>query len=181
MAKVFTNLTAVATGDLLAATTHNNLLTTVNNHTVPPMVRAILTSNINPYTSGAVIAWQSEEYDTDGMWSAGVPTRIVIGTTGIYLVSLRAYLNSADTVTAATFLFAKNAEASATSTSVAGFAANSSSAVFGVNSSVMKLTAGDYLTAAINPVGGSAYVIRGAASDAFDQASFSATWLGNTA
>jgi hypothetical protein len=41
-----------------------------------------------------------------------------------------------------------------------------------------KVAADDYMTFGCFPRGGSAYIINGAASDAFDQSSVSATWIG---
>ena len=84
MPKTFTNLTAVATGDLLAATTHNNLLTTVNNHTVPPAV-SVYFGTATTYTEGTSISWTAEDYDTDAMWTSGAS--ITIQTAGVYVVT----------------------------------------------------------------------------------------------
>lgn len=88
MAKTFTSaLPSVSTGDVLTATAQNNLLTTLNSHTVPPMVRAKRSANY-AYTSSAAIAWDAEDYDTDGMHdNATNNSRITFQTAGIYRVT----------------------------------------------------------------------------------------------
>jgi hypothetical protein len=94
MAKTYTNpLPTVATGDLLTSAAYNNVLTTLNNHTVPPAVRLTRSTNYS-YTSSAVIPWDVEAYDTDSMHeSVTNPGRITFSTTGLYLITFGALVN----------------------------------------------------------------------------------------
>lgn len=89
MAKTFTSsLPSVSTGDVLTATAQNNLLTTLNSHTVPPLVRAKRSADLS-YVSSAAIAWDAEDYDTDSMHdNVTNNTRITFATAGIYRVTV---------------------------------------------------------------------------------------------
>jgi hypothetical protein len=95
MAKTYNTLGTVAPGDVLRANSgtaaYNGVITNVNNYRVPPMVRAVRTSDA-AFTSGNAITFQSVSsgdtgFDTDGMWSAGEPTRITFQTAGVYRVT----------------------------------------------------------------------------------------------
>jgi hypothetical protein len=91
MAKTYTNLTAVATGDVLTATNFNNAQTTLNNHTVPPMCRVYRSAALSQTLNGGLqaVAWDAQSFtNTDGMWSASPnPSRVTIATTGVYLLT----------------------------------------------------------------------------------------------
>ena len=91
MAKTYTNLTSVATGDVLTATNFNNAQTTLNNHTVPPMASVYRNAALSHTSSGTyqAIAWDTEEFpSTDGMWASGTPNRITLATPGIYMATV---------------------------------------------------------------------------------------------
>ena len=91
MAKTFTsNLPAVSTGDVLTATAQNNLLTTLNSHTVPPMASVYRSAALSHTLTGnyQAISFDTEHFtNTDSMWAIGSPTRITLTTIGIYLVT----------------------------------------------------------------------------------------------
>lgn len=96
MAKSFTNLTSVATGDVLTATNFNNLQTTVNSHTIPPACRLQGQSGqslSNSTTTTLIWPDANEVYDTDGMHGAVNPERITPTTAGIYLLTASIYLS----------------------------------------------------------------------------------------
>lgn len=60
---------------------------------------------VNPsnITSSYIVAWDTEDYDTDGIWSAGDPTKLIVPT-GVTRVKVKAQLVSTATVAAnATF------------------------------------------------------------------------------
>lgn len=100
MAKTFTsNLPAVSTGDVLTATAQNNLLTTLNSHTVPPAASTWLTTTITNQTNNTAISFSSSTHDTDSMFSAGSPTRLTFNTAGIYLVTFSGIMTAATTLT----------------------------------------------------------------------------------
>jgi hypothetical protein len=145
------------------------------------MCRVVLTSDDNPYTADTAISWDSATanggYDTASMWSAGDPTKITIPTAGIYLVSLRGYITCTATLTACTAYVVKNGTPS-TSTALNTSGAHSTTSSFATMTSVMKFAAADYIKAAFSPIGGSAYVLNGQTSEAFDQTCLMVTWLG---
>jgi len=88
MAKTFTSsLPAVSTGDVLTATAQNNLLTTVNSHTVPPMIRVRRNASQSIATATvAAVNFDTKDFDTD--WSFTASSNILtVGTTGVYLLS----------------------------------------------------------------------------------------------
>lgn len=100
MAKTYTNLTAVATGDVLTATGYNNAQTTLNNHTVPPMASVYRAAALSQTTSGAyqAVSWDTEHFaNTDSMWVVGTPTRITLATAGIYMVTASVTFNGSAT------------------------------------------------------------------------------------
>jgi hypothetical protein len=182
MAKTYNTISTFTSGQVLTAAQMNEIGTNVNNYRVPPSVRAVRTSALSSYTSGAPITWQSDSasggYDEDAMWDAGDPTKITFKTAGIYTVSLKVYLTCTATLTSMNLAAATNALTSATTTYVSGHAVDSTVAAFGVMTFTAKVAANDYMTFGVFPKGGSAYIINGAASDAFNQASVSATWIG---
>jgi hypothetical protein len=182
MPKTYNTIPTTTTGSVYTAAAHNNIVTNVNNYRVPPSVRAVRTSDLTGYTSGAPITWQSDSasggYDEDAMWDAGDATKIFFPTAGIYTVSLKVYLTCTATLTSMNLGAATNALTSATTTYVSGHAVDSTVAAFGVMTFTAKVAADDYMTFGVFPKGGSAYIINGAASDAFDQTSVSATWIG---
>lgn len=90
MAKTYTNLTAVATGDVLTATGYNNAQTTLNNHTVPPMASVYRNAALSQTATASyqAVSFDTEHFtNTDSMWVIGSPTRITLSTIGIYLVT----------------------------------------------------------------------------------------------
>lgn len=101
MPKTFTSvLPSVSTGDVYQATSHNNIVTTLNSHTVPPLVRAKRSADLS-YTSSAAIAWDAEDYDTDAMHdNATNNTRITFATAGIYRVTVGLCVTFGGTVSA---------------------------------------------------------------------------------
>jgi hypothetical protein len=95
MAKTFTSgLPSVSTGDVLTATAQNNLLTTLNSHTVPPLMRArrAALQSIANNTAQAVnfdtrdIDTGSTESPADAMFTA-TSNVATIKTAGVYLVT----------------------------------------------------------------------------------------------
>jgi hypothetical protein len=100
MPKTYTTLTSVSTGDVLTATNYNNVQTTLNNHTIPPIVRCTRSGDLS-YTSSAAIAWNAEDYDTDSMHDTVTNnTRITFVTAGIYRVTCGLYVTYGGTVSA---------------------------------------------------------------------------------
>jgi hypothetical protein len=89
MPKTFTQITAAnaTAGNAILASDHSSAFTTLNSHTVPPMVKAKRSANV-AYTSSTAIPWDAEDYDTDAMHdNATNNTRITFQTAGIYRVT----------------------------------------------------------------------------------------------
>ncbi len=88
MAKTYNTISTFTSGQILTATQMNGIGTNVNNYRVPPMVRLTGSANLTSYTSGNVITYNTETYDTDDMHSNVTNTsRITFQTAGVYLVS----------------------------------------------------------------------------------------------
>lgn len=183
MAKTYTTLTSVSTGDVLTATNYNNLQTNSNNYRVPPAIQVRRTSNLTSYVSDATITWQSTGYDTestgsspsDPMWSSGTnPDRVTIKTAGLYLVVFKGYLTATATLSLVQPSIRKNG------TSVCDTYATIYASANGLwsQSVVLSLAATDYLTASVFISGGSAYIIGGTASEGNTQTTLTATWVG---
>ena len=176
MAKTFTSvLPSVSTGDVYQATSHNNIVTTINSHTVPPAIQLVRTTAINPYTAGSDITWSSATYDTEGpsdpMWSSGAT--ITIKTAGIYLLSMMLDVRNTAGMTGVTASFKKGGTVQ-TYSDVPN--ATNARVVF---STVQSFAASDALTFQLNFTGGGTTQINGAASGA-DQSRLNITWLGKT-
>lgn len=90
MAKTFTNLTVAnaTAGNAILASDHASAFTTLNSHTVPPMVRAFSSTSLSlTNVTPTVVPLASESYDTDAMHDTATNTsRITFATAGVYLI-----------------------------------------------------------------------------------------------
>ena len=143
MAKTYTNLTAVATGDVLTATNFNNAQTTLNNHTVPPMCKATKNAVQSiPPSAATVITFQTEDYDTDSMHST--TSRITIDTAGVYTVT--GFVLSAASVAAFNYLYIyKNGAALPTNTGILAGTKDGGNAIISQITVTLSLAAADYV------------------------------------
>jgi hypothetical protein len=168
----------VSTGDVLTATAQNNLLTTLNSHTVPPAAMLQLTADTT-VTNNQDISWNTTVvYDTDGLFAAGSPTRLTCQTTGIYLVTFGIGLSAATALAGPYAYIGKTGSL------------NYASAIFGIDgatarmqiSTVMSMTAStDYITAGIGWSSATGAVTAfGTTADA-RRGRLTATFLGKTA
>ena len=90
MAKTFTSSIATPnTGDVLTASAYSSAITTLNSHTVPPVMRArraaVQAIGVN---SPIAINWDTADIATtdSGMWSP-TSNKVTIQTAGVYLVT----------------------------------------------------------------------------------------------
>lgn len=181
MAKTYTAVPNVATGDVYTSSSYNTYTAqNINNLRVPPTCIVRRTSDLNPYTTATEISWSGAYYDTespgDPMFAAGSPTKITIRTAGLYLVDLHLYVAGVATMTfldAQVWLNGSNATSTySTPTSTAGI-----TSVCGI----LPLAVGDYLSAVASISGGSNYSIKGTTSERSAlQSRLSATWIGQT-
>lgn len=178
MAKTFTSgLPSVSTGDVYQATAHNNIVTTLNSHTVPPSCQVRRTSNLS-YTAGSNIAWEgiSSGWDTDPtMWTASDPTKITLNTAGVYLVTLFSSWSATATLT----LVSVEIKMSGNAVTASYLPLYNGTNAYGSAVAVVNASAGAYLQASVTIVGGSNYVLQGAASGYY-MSHMTAQWLGKT-
>lgn len=90
MAKTYTTVPTKSTGNTVSTSDWNTYVRdNLNNLIVPPSVsvkRASAQSISN--TTWTAVSWDTELWDTDSMWSSTPnPTRLTIGTTGLYCVN----------------------------------------------------------------------------------------------
>jgi hypothetical protein len=176
MAKTYNTISTFTSGQVLTAAQMNEIGTNVNNYRVPPLIQVRRSSDQTGYTGGSAITWNDVSItDTDPtMWAASPnPTRITVNTAGVYLVNFTGEAGGAATVSVVSANIARNG------TLVAGSfnPALNNAAPFMV-STVLNLSATDYLEAACNFAGGSAYFVSGNASVAQDQTRLTVVWLG---
>lgn len=92
MAKTYTSLTSISTGDVLTATNYNNLQTNSNNFRVPPSCQAYHnTTQAIATGTWTALTWNSENWDTDTIHDTSTnPTRFTTTTAGLYLAQINA-------------------------------------------------------------------------------------------
>ena len=176
MAKTYTALGTVAAGDVYTASAYNTMATDVNNFIVPPSVQLIRSTNLTSYTSATDITWSSAAYDTDSMFSAGSPTQITIGTTGLYQISGVIQLNATATLTTVSLDIYK----AGVLWSRVGLS-NTATSAYGMPSIIADCTAADTFTFRMSITGGSAYSIAGNATETNNQSRIQMSWLGRKA
>lgn len=178
MPKTYNTFTNVSTGDVLTATTFNNVLTNIESYRVPPAVRAKRSGDLTGYTGGAAIAWNAEDYDTDGMHDNSSNTeRLTVQTSGIYLVQCGLRFEYTGTLTDVDFII-RQVTTGPTTTSISNVylgGLSNAGVLYLTQSTIISAVAGDYFTVGVNGTGGSALIIK---ADA--RSHFTATWLGQT-
>ena len=169
MAKTYSSIPTVATGDVYTATAHNNIAENVNNYRVPPMCRVKRSGNLS-YTSNTDIAWTAEDFDTVATHDNPTNnTRITINTAGVYVVSFGYQINFSGTWTGGDSVIKKNGGTTVANTHTQTRSVN---VILSINT-VVEAAVGDYFTAAV--------VIGGATSPIVAEAAttyFCAAWLG---
>lgn len=89
MAKTYFDIQTFVSGAVLTAAQMNTIGTTVDNIVVPPTASVYRNSALNHTASGSFqsIAFDTEDWDTDSMWTSGANAdRITFGTDGLYLL-----------------------------------------------------------------------------------------------
>lgn len=175
MAKTYGTVTTFTAGSVLTAAQLNVASTAVNNLVVPSMVLVRRTADATSYSSSAAVSWSSSSFDTDSMFAVGTPTYVTINTAGLYLVSAFLWGQAAATLTRVTGNILKNGSVYAQQESQ-GSTTNALSTV----SALMNLVVGDQIGASMSFTGGSAYIIKGSATEDNTQSRLTLTWLGRT-
>jgi hypothetical protein len=180
MAKTYPTIGPFTAGDILTAATMTDIETNLANQRVPPACYVRRTTDQTGFSGTGFVTWESAAYDTespsDPMWASGANAdRITIRTAGLYQVSFTYYITGAASITALeSDIFIDGSVAT-----VDLSRAFSTTSSFGQSHAVFSLTAGQYLQLAMSITGGSAYVVKGSATNnSYLQTRASATWLG---
>ena len=152
MAKTYTNLTAVATGDVLTATGYNLAQTTLNNHTIPPMCSIYNNADIGIVTAtSTVVTFNTTNFDTETLTLGSGATamhnnttntgQIVAQTTGVYLFVFNIIWNANATGTRYLDMYKNSSVIVASAFSPANGVGNTAMSL----SQIVAMTAGDYM------------------------------------
>lgn len=179
MAKTYPAIGPFAAGDVLTAATMTSIDTNLDNFRVPAMCSVYRSSDLSSYTASTLITWQAADYDTespsDPMWASGANAdKVYIRTAGVYALSFRFYL----TATASITLMETDIYLNANVINVVNSPVFSTTAAYGLATCIQKCAVGDYVAASLSPTGGSAYVVKGGASNIYSQTRFTVAWLG---
>ncbi len=95
MAKSYFTVPDKASGDTFTEGMWDDYIkTNINNLRVPAQValsRSVFTSSSSSY---AAVSWDTENVDTDTMWSAGDPTKCYVKTAGVYVIQALMSMNT---------------------------------------------------------------------------------------
>ena len=177
MPKTYTAVGTVAAGDVYTAAAHNIIATDINNFIVPPSCRLVRTTNQTITTStDTIVSMGSSEYDTDSMGTTGASSRITINTTGLYVISMDARFTPVPAAFGVVIFIAKGAGTGTRLVDVRA-ATSATAAVYLSGSTVVSLSATDYLTPYVYQTRGSNLDLN---VDSGLAASLTATWIGRT-
>jgi hypothetical protein len=176
MAKTYNTISTFTSGQVLTAAQMNEIGTNSNNYRVPPICIAYRSSNLTAYANGTKIAWQASDVDTDPtMWAVGSATKVIINTTGLYLVTFIGSLSATATLGFwEPNIFVNNTRAASNSQSGSGLGTGGAFCV----SVQLKLAATDEIEAAVGISGGSNYTINGGSLPAHSTTRLIVAWLG---
>ena len=108
MAKTYNPLDSVTVGSVLTASDYNEAVENSNNFRNPPMVKCTRSGNLS-YTANANVAWNAEDYDTDGMHDNSTNNeRITPTTAGVYVVTFSVHFTFSGTSSTFTLRMLKN-------------------------------------------------------------------------
>jgi hypothetical protein len=180
MPKTYTAVTVAnaTAGNAILASDHSTNFQNVNNLIAPPSCQVVRTTNLTSYTADSDISWTTTaSWDTDGMFSAGSPTKITIQTTGLYLITMIGRLTATATITLVDPYIYVNG-----TTQLNFVLIPSISTTVGewTSSLVHSFSAGDYFTQRVSVAGGSNYTISGSATTNDTQTRLNVVWIGRT-
>ena len=152
MAKTYSNVPNVNTGDVYTAASYNTYTAqNVNNLIVPPMCQMAVTASFSLTTTATNYTLTSSSFpiDTDSM--SGTANQITISTSGVYLVSysIQFVANTTGYRAATVALSGTGSATAGTGYAPSSLPATYTTTASGVtltNSRLMNLTAGQYLS-----------------------------------
>ena len=149
MAKTYTTVPSVNTGDVYTAANYNAYTAmNISNLIVPPMCQMVITASQALATSGADATLTSSSFaiDTDSM--SGTTNRITIATAGVYLVSYSIQFGAKPigTLSATVALNGTGSANSGTGIAPTTLSVNATVPTSVINTKLVSLNANDYLT-----------------------------------
>ena len=146
MAKTYTTIPTFTAGAILTAAQMNQIGTTLNNTTVPPLARVRRSSSQNvPNATDTVLSWTDLDFDTDSMWSGAAPDRLTITTTGIYLVTATVSFIASSTGERIAYIIKNGSGATRFGQMRIGANATANETTLSVSAFVDIATSGDYI------------------------------------
>lgn len=98
MAKTYPDIGTFTSGQILTAATMNDVATNLDNFRSKPMCKVKRSVDLS-YTSTNAIAWDAEDWDTDGMHDNSTNnSRIVVQTAGLYCVRANIHITYSGTL-----------------------------------------------------------------------------------
>jgi hypothetical protein len=174
VAKTYPAIGPFAPGDILTAATMTNIDTNLENQRVPPMVRAQRTSTSAALAGNDPIPFNSEAYDTDGMWEGVTnPSRITANTAGVYLFTGSLRITGTSAFSQVNFYAKKNNGTEQYWQNALTFTGTFFSAAVAFT---ISLAANDYVQIFTGHGGGGTVTANGSATEL--SCNLSATWLG---
>lgn len=171
MAKTYTAVPSVSTGDVYTAANYNTYTATnVSNLIKPASVTLNLTSQSIATTTKKDLSWTSADANTDGMWTSGAS--VTINTAGVYVVSLGLQWNNTVTTGTRYAAITKNAAVDSDTGAISG-TTNSPAATFTNNisaSAVVLLAPSDVLKVCVYQSSPGALAVGG---------TFGVVWVGS--
>lgn len=178
MAKTYTSVPSVSTGDVYTASAYNTYTATnVSNLIVPASAGIYNTGNVSvPNVTWTRLSFTTAAWDTDSMKAAGTVTGLSINTTGLYVITISAAFDTNTTGVNREILIDKGTASTLTTVLAAASLTWGANGYADLNASIVApLTAGDTVQAFAFQNSGGALNMLGATTRIF-----SATWIGRT-
>lgn len=176
MPKTYADLTVAnaTAGNAILASDIATVFTNSNNYRVPPMCRVQRTSTSAALATSDPIPFNSEVYDTDGMWEGVTnPSRITANTAGVYLFTGSLRIDGTSAFTQVNFFAKKNNGTEQYWQNVQSITGTFYAAAVAFT---ISLAANDYVQIFTGHSGGGTVTANGSATSLI--CNLSATWLG---
>lgn len=177
MPKTYPDVGTYTSGQILTAASMNDVGTNLDNFRVPAMCRAKRSGDLTGYSSNTAIAWNAEDFDTDGMHdNVTNNTRVTINTAGIYVVTAGVYIAYTGTATAASILVRRTRSASTLTCAENDWYGSRATDFVMCASGTLECQVNDYFEVNMVLTGGTSLIVKDAL-----QCFLALTWVGTTA